>query len=85
MKEYNLGTVIIDCNELKNKSNDYFIQAQVDHARYCHIPIGNLRKDTAAFACDVFFSRSLHKNNHLLWLSPGERPDLGGKEEDDNR
>ena len=21
----------------------------------------------------------------MVWLSPGERPDLGGKEEDDNR
>ena len=33
----------------------------------------------------MFYARNLEKNNHVLWLSPGERPDLGGKEEDDNR
>lgn len=63
----------------------FFIQAQVEHARYCHIPLGNISGDAATFATDVFYARNLEKNNHVLWLSPGERPDLGGKEEDDNR
>ena len=35
--------------------------------------------------CDVFFARLLKKHNHVLWVSANSRPDLGGKEEDDNR
>lgn len=60
-------------------------QAQLEHARFCHIPLGNITADAAAFACDVFYARNLEKNNHVLWLSPGDRPDLGGKEDDENR
>ncbi|MEE6511690.1 hypothetical protein FKM82_018375 [Ascaphus truei] len=54
-------------------------------ARYYHLPIGNLPDDVSTFGSDLFFSRHLRKHNHLLWLSPSTRPDLGGKEADDNR
>lgn len=53
--------------------------------RYYHIPIGNLPDDISVFGSDLFFSRHLRRHNHLLWLSPTARPDLGGKEADDNR
>uniref|UniRef100_A0A8C3L7G5 DNA polymerase epsilon catalytic subunit n=1 Tax=Chrysolophus pictus TaxID=9089 RepID=A0A8C3L7G5_CHRPC len=53
--------------------------------RYYHIPIGNLPDDISTFGSDLFFSRHLRRHNHLLWLSPTARPDLGGKEADDNR
>ncbi|XP_028400533.1 DNA polymerase epsilon catalytic subunit A-like [Dendronephthya gigantea] len=65
--------------------SETWFQAQVEHARYCHIPVGNITTDAAVFSSDVFYARNLLKNNHVLWLSPGEKPDLGGKEEDDNR
>lgn len=54
-------------------------------SRYYHIPIGNLPDDISTFGTDLFFSRHLHHHNHLLWLSPTSRPDLGGKEADDSR
>ena len=66
----------------------YFIfclQAMLEQCRYFHIPVGNMPKDTTLFGCDLFFARHLQKHNHLLWVSTTERPDLGGKEADDNR
>ena len=60
-------------------------QAMLEQCRYFHIPVGNMPKDTTLFGCDLFFARHLQKHNHLLWVSTTERPDLGGKEADDNR
>ncbi|CAH1796227.1 unnamed protein product [Owenia fusiformis] len=64
---------------------DMILQAYMEQCRYFHIPVGNLPKDTMIFGCDLFFARHLAKHNHVLWCSPSERPDLGGKEADDNR
>ncbi|XP_014670833.1 PREDICTED: DNA polymerase epsilon catalytic subunit A-like [Priapulus caudatus] len=64
---------------------DYILSLMTEQCRYLHIPIGNMPKDTALFAADLFFTRHLRKHNHILWASPTERPDLGGKENDDNR
>eukprot|EP00039_Didymoeca_costata_P008145 m.108515 g.108515 ORF g.108515 m.108515 type:complete len:2231 (-) comp13968_c0_seq1:73-6765(-) len=61
----------------------YSIQLQV--SRYCNVPVGNLHHDRSVFVSDVMFSRALKKQNHLLWVSSSSRPDLGGREEDDNR
>ncbi len=60
-------------------------QAMMEQCRYFHIPVGNMPRDTTLFGCDLFFARHLQKHNHVLWCSPTERPDLGGKEADDNR
>ncbi|CAH8663835.1 unnamed protein product [Schistosoma haematobium] len=35
--------------------------------------------------CDLFYARHLVKHNHVLWCSSSGRPDLGGKETDDQR
>jgi DNA polymerase epsilon subunit 1 len=34
---------------------------------------------------DIFYARALKRANHLVWMSPTDRPDLGGQELDDNR
>ena len=47
--------------------------------------MGNLPQDVSIFGSDLFLARHLRKHNHLLWLSPTSRPDLGGKEADDSR
>ena len=57
----------------------------MEQCRYLHIPLGNMPKDITLFGCDLFFARHLKKHNHILWTSTSERPDLGGKEADDNR
>lgn len=49
------------------------------------MPVGNLPEDISIFGSDLFLARHLRKHNHLLWLSPTARPDLGGKEADDSR
>ena len=65
--------------------SDEWLHSQIDLARYIHVPVGNIPADHHAFACDVFFARQLRRQNHVLWVSPSTRPDLGGKEDDDNR
>nr|KAG5708707.1 hypothetical protein BaRGS_034924 [Batillaria attramentaria] len=62
-----------------------FPLAMMEQCRYFHIPIGNMPRDITMFGCDLFFARHLRKHNHILWSSTSERPDLGGKEADDNR
>ncbi|XP_070201892.1 DNA polymerase epsilon catalytic subunit A-like [Littorina saxatilis] len=64
---------------------DIVLQAMMEQCRYFHIPLGNMPKDITMFGCDLFFARHLKKHNHVLWTSTSERPDLGGKEADDNR
>uniref|UniRef100_A0A670JRN3 DNA polymerase epsilon catalytic subunit n=1 Tax=Podarcis muralis TaxID=64176 RepID=A0A670JRN3_PODMU len=66
-------------------SLDTCLSQAFEMSRYYHIPIGNLPDDISTFGTDLFFSRHLHRHNHLLWLSPTSRPDLGGKEADDSR
>ncbi|XP_013399576.1 DNA polymerase epsilon catalytic subunit A [Lingula anatina] len=61
------------------------LQTMMEQCRYFHIPLGNMPKDPTMFGCDLFFARHLQKHNHVLWCSRSERPDLGGKEADDNR
>jgi hypothetical protein len=41
--------------------------------------------DPTVFGADVFYARHLVKHNFVLWCSSLERPDLGGRETDDNR
>ena len=65
-------------------SNHWFTE-QVTLARYAHMPVGNLPADPRPAIHDVFFARMLKKNNHLLWMSPTDKPDLGGREYDDHR
>ncbi|ELK14230.1 DNA polymerase epsilon catalytic subunit A [Pteropus alecto] len=64
---------------------DTCLSQAFEMSRYFHIPIGNLPEDISTFGSDLFFARHLQRHNHLLWLSPTSRPDLGGKEADDNR
>uniref|UniRef100_A0A8C8XUY3 DNA polymerase epsilon catalytic subunit n=1 Tax=Panthera leo TaxID=9689 RepID=A0A8C8XUY3_PANLE len=64
---------------------DTCLSQAFEMSRYFHIPIGNLPEDISTFGSDLFFARHLQRHNHLLWLSPTARPDLGGKEADDNR
>ncbi|KAJ6622010.1 DNA polymerase epsilon catalytic subunit 1 [Pseudolycoriella hygida] len=61
------------------------IDLMLEQCRYFHLPIGNMPVDTVLFGADLFFARYLQKHNFVLWASPTGRPDLGGREADDNR
>jgi DNA polymerase epsilon subunit 1 len=50
---------------------------RLEYARYSHVPIGNFGSDAPAFVADVFFSRLLRRQDHLLWMSRTSTPDLG--------
>ncbi|CAG9128383.1 unnamed protein product [Plutella xylostella] len=61
------------------------LRLTIEQCRYYHVPIGNLPADPTLFAADLFYARHLLKHNCVLWSSDRERPDLGGRETDDNR
>ncbi|XP_059098833.1 DNA polymerase epsilon catalytic subunit A-like [Tigriopus californicus] len=65
--------------------SETYLQATIEQCRYFHVPVGNLPKDTTAFGADLFYARHLRKQNFVLWCSPTNLPDLGGKEADDSR
>ncbi|CAB0010464.1 unnamed protein product [Nesidiocoris tenuis] len=58
---------------------------QTEQCRYFHVPLGNVPQDVTLFGADLFYARHLLKNNFALWCSESEKPDLGGREADDNR
>lgn len=57
----------------------------IEQCRYFHVPVGNMPADPTIFGADLFYARHLVKHNFVLWCSNLERPDLGGRETDDNR
>ncbi|KAK4884405.1 hypothetical protein RN001_000676 [Aquatica leii] len=56
-----------------------------EQCRYYHLPIGNLPLDPTLFASDLFYGRHLIKQNHVLWCSTLDRPDLGGSQDNNAR
>jgi len=65
--------------------SDIYLASTIEHCRYFHVPAGNLPRDTTIYGADLFYARHLRKQNFVLWASPTDRPDFGGKEADDNR
>lgn len=57
----------------------------VEQCRYLHVPVGNLPLDCELFGCDLFYARYLIRENHVLWSSLTDTPDLGGRQIDDRR
>lgn len=60
-------------------------QSLVDQARYFQIPVGNIKDDQAIHATDIFYAKYLTRNNFVTWCSTTKKPDLGGRETDDQR
>ncbi|EQC32684.1 hypothetical protein SDRG_09658 [Saprolegnia diclina VS20] len=52
----------------------------LDCARYAQLPLGNMTGDPAVVMLDAMFARVLHRQQHLLWASSTNSPDLGGRE-----
>ena len=63
---------------------DDWISAKVKTSHFGHVPIGNIGEDEVIEVSDVMFARVLQQNNHVLWVSQSNRPDIGGAQEDDN-
>lgn len=61
-----------------------WVEERINQARYGNVPVGNIPDDVYLFFADLTFARRLRKNDMVLWWSPGTRPDLGGREDDEN-
>ncbi|KAI8376487.1 uncharacterized protein BYT42DRAFT_574794 [Radiomyces spectabilis] len=61
-----------------------WINERLGQARYANVPFCNLPDDAYLFMADVFLSRRLISSDMVLWWSPANKPDLGGREEDEN-
>lgn len=61
------------------------VNLMMEQCRYYQLPIGNMPADPILYGADIFYARLLQKHNFALWASPTSRPDLGGREVDDNR
>ncbi|KAF9011073.1 hypothetical protein BDQ17DRAFT_1345420 [Cyathus striatus] len=59
-----------------------WLNRQAAIADYYDIPIGHIEGDLALCVADISFARRLVQQDFVLWWSPGERPDLGGMEND---
>ncbi|KAI0826611.1 DUF1744-domain-containing protein [Trametes gibbosa] len=51
-------------------------------ADYYDVPAGHIEGDRPLLLADIEFARRLTSQDIVLWWSPGDRPDLGGIEED---
>ncbi|KAF1884802.1 hypothetical protein Lal_00028689, partial [Lupinus albus] len=55
-----------------------WLNERIAISRYAHVPLGNFELDWLIFTVDTFFSRALHDNQQVLWISDDGLPDLGG-------
>ncbi|TKY67092.1 DNA polymerase epsilon catalytic subunit A [Spatholobus suberectus] len=54
-----------------------WLNRRIALSRYAHVPLGNFELDWLIFTADIFFSRALHDNQQVLWISDDGLPDLG--------
>ncbi|KAG0164792.1 DNA polymerase epsilon catalytic subunit [Apophysomyces sp. BC1034] len=61
-----------------------WVDEKLEQARYANIPFCNLPQDSYQYMADITYARRLIRNDMVLWWSPGAKPDLGGREDDEN-
>lgn len=59
-----------------------WLKRVLSQAAYYDVPVGHIEDDQSLFFCDIEISRRLVAQDIVLWWSGGERPDLGGFEND---
>lgn len=59
-------------------TSSQWLNERITLARYAHVPIGNFDVDWLMHTADIFFSRALHDQQQVLWISDNGIPDLGG-------
>ncbi|OAY51429.1 DNA polymerase epsilon catalytic subunit A [Manihot esculenta] len=62
----------------RSAASSQWLNERISLSRYAHVPLGNFELDWLIFTADVFFSRALHDQQQLLWISDDGVPDLGG-------
>ncbi|KAG0320031.1 DNA polymerase epsilon catalytic subunit [Dissophora globulifera] len=61
-----------------------WVTEQIALARYADVPLCNIEQDSPIFVTDILLARRLQRHDMLLWWSPSSKPDLGGREDDEN-
>ncbi|KAK4760568.1 hypothetical protein SAY87_005461 [Trapa incisa] len=64
-------------------ASSQWLNERISLARYAHVPLGNFELDWLIFTADVFFSRALHDQQQVLWISENGIPDLGGTNDEE--
>ncbi|KAJ8568462.1 hypothetical protein K7X08_027995 [Anisodus acutangulus] len=59
-------------------ASSQWLNERITLSRYAHVPIGNFDVDWLMHTADIFFSRALHDQQQVLWVSDNGVPDLGG-------
>lgn len=60
------------------------LRHQIARADAFDVPLCNLERDDVLFCADIDFARRLNRSDMALWWSESPRPDLGGRENDNN-
>ncbi|CAI9105576.1 OLC1v1004524C1 [Oldenlandia corymbosa var. corymbosa] len=63
-------------------ASSQWLRERISLARYAHVPLGNFEVDWLLQTADIFFSRALHDQQQVLWISDNGIPDLGGAKEE---
>ncbi|KAJ3027568.1 hypothetical protein HK097_006133, partial [Rhizophlyctis rosea] len=64
---------------------DSYLKQRFALARMGNVPFCNLENDYTTFVADLALARQLKHADMVLWYSPSDKPDLGGREKDDNQ
>ncbi|KAI5118298.1 hypothetical protein M0805_003817 [Coniferiporia weirii] len=59
-----------------------WLRRTITQAAYYDVPVGHVEDDQPLSFCDLELARRLVAQDIVLWWSAGERPDLGGFEDD---
>ncbi|KAL5483454.1 POL2 [Sanghuangporus weigelae] len=59
-----------------------WLRRTIIQAAYYNVPIGHIGDDQPLFFCDIELARRLSAQDLVIWWSAGEKPDLGGFEND---
>ncbi|TPX58573.1 DNA-directed DNA polymerase [Powellomyces hirtus] len=62
-----------------------FLKERIALSRYADVPFCNFADDYTSFVADLGLARRLKRADMILWYSASNKPDLGGREQDDNR
>ncbi|CAO3595323.1 unnamed protein product [Absidia cylindrospora] len=61
-----------------------WLDERFNQARYANVPFCNIPNDPYLFMADFIFAKQLISNDMVLWWSSAPKPDLGGREYDEN-
>jgi DNA polymerase epsilon subunit 1 len=62
-----------------------WIRSEIKMSGYADVPLCNTETDWSVAMIDLFLARELTRRDMVLWYSVSERPDLGGRQDDNTQ